>query len=169
MKHLATLMVALRGIFAHKLRSFLTVLGVIIGIGSIISMMAVGEGSEKSILGDLADLGSDAMWIEPGAGMMGRIAGAPGSTRNLTYNDYLAMKDSLDELTAVNDCTAQVSTRLQVDRQTVSAIPFMPVCPKISSARLSLREKFSLISTGAVLWLMPISPISGVSVVFMIK
>ncbi len=62
MKYLATLMVALRGIFAHKLRSFLTVLGVIIGIGSIIAMMAVGEGSEKSILGDLADLGSDAMW-----------------------------------------------------------------------------------------------------------
>jgi len=114
MKYLATLMVALRGIFAHKLRSFLTVLGVIIGIGSIISMMAVGEGSEKSILGDLAELGSDAMWVEPGAGMMGRIAGTPGSTRNLTYNDYLAMKESLDQMPAVNDCTAQVSTRLQI-------------------------------------------------------
>ncbi len=114
MKYLATLMVALRGIFAHKLRSFLTVLGVIIGIGSIISRMAVGEGSEKSILSDISEMGSDAMWIEPGAGMMGRIAGAPGSTRNLTYNDYLAMKESLEELPAINDCTAQVSTRLQV-------------------------------------------------------
>ncbi len=107
-------MVAIRGIFAHKLRSFLTVLGVIIGIGSIISMMAVGEGSEKSILGDLSEMGSDAMWVEPGAGMMGRIAGAPGSTRNLTYNDYLAMKDSLEELPAILDCTASVSTRLQI-------------------------------------------------------
>jgi len=114
MKHLATLMVALRGIFAHKLRSFLTTLGVIIGIGSIIAMMAVGEGSEKSILGDLSELGSDAMWVEPGAGMMGRIAGAPGSTRNLTYDDYLAMEESPELIPAIKDVTAQVSTRLQI-------------------------------------------------------
>ncbi len=114
MKHLATLMVALRGIFAHKLRSFLTMLGVIIGIGSIIAMMAVGEGSEKSILADLSDIGSDAMWVEPGAGMMGRIAGAPGSTRNLTYDDYLAMEESPELIPAIKDVTAQVSTRLQI-------------------------------------------------------
>jgi putative ABC transport system permease protein len=114
MKYLATLMVALRGIFAHKLRSFLTMLGVIIGIGSIIAMMAVGEGSEKSILADLSDMGSDAMWVEPGAGMMGRIAGAPGSTRNLTYDDYLAMEESPELIPAIKDLTAQVSTRLQI-------------------------------------------------------
>ena len=114
MKHLATLMVALRGIFAHRLRSFLTMLGVIIGIGSIIAMMAVGEGSEKSILADLSDIGSDAMWVEPGAGMMGRIAGAPGSTRNLTYDDYLAMEESPELIPAIKDVTAQVSTRLQI-------------------------------------------------------
>lgn len=114
MKHLATLMVALRGIFAHKLRSFLTILGVIIGIGSIIAMMAVGEGSEKSILGDLADMGSDTMWVEPGAGRMGQIAGAPGSTRNLTYDDYLAMEESLELIPAIKDLNAQVSTRLQI-------------------------------------------------------
>jgi len=114
MKHFATLMVAIRGIFAHKLRSFLTVLGVIIGIGSIISMMAVGEGSEKSILADLADMGSDAMWVEPGAGMMGRIAGAPGSVRNLTYDDYLAMEESPEQLPAIKASTAQVATRLQI-------------------------------------------------------
>ncbi len=114
MKYLATLMVALRGIFAHKLRSFLTILGVIIGIGSIIAMMAVGEGSEESILGDLSELGSDTMWVEPGAGRMGQIAGAPGSTRNLTYDDYLAMEESPELIPAVKDVTAQVSTRLQI-------------------------------------------------------
>ncbi len=93
MKHLATLMVALRGIFAHRLRSFLTMLGVIIGIGSIIAMMAVGEGSEKSILGDLADMGSDTMWVEPEAGRMGQIAHATLTNKNNTNDDYLAMKE----------------------------------------------------------------------------
>ena len=113
MKYLLTLTVALRGIFANKLRSFLTILGVIIGIGSIISMMAVGEGSEKSILQDISDVGSNTLWVEPGAGMMGMITGAPGSVRTLTYDDFLAMAESSD-LPSVKNVNASATTRLQL-------------------------------------------------------
>jgi len=94
MRYLVTLGVALRGIFAHKLRSFLTVLGVAIGIGSIISMMAVGEGSERSVTEGFTTMGSNLLYIVPGAGYMGLVSGAEGSAATLTYEDVLAIKES---------------------------------------------------------------------------
>ncbi len=113
MKYLATFAVALRGIAAHKLRSFLTILGVAIGIGSIISMMAVGEGSEKSVTADFTKMGSNLLYVVPGAGYMGLVTGAEGSARTLTYNDAVAMAEST-ELDALTYVVPDVSSRTQL-------------------------------------------------------
>ena len=96
MRYLGTLRVALRGIFAHKLRSFLAILGVAIGIGSIISMMAVGEGSERSVTASFTTMGSNLLYVVPGSGGMGMVSGAQGSAATLTYEDALAIKESPD-------------------------------------------------------------------------
>ncbi|MFO8101497.1 MAG: ABC transporter permease [Dehalococcoidia bacterium] len=96
MKYLASFIVAFHGIMAHKLRSFLTILGVAIGIGSIISMMAVGEGSERSVTEDFTKMGSNLLYIVPGAGYMGLITGAEGSARTLTYEDALSLAESTE-------------------------------------------------------------------------
>lgn len=113
MKYLSAFMVSIHGILAHKLRSFLTILGVAIGIGSIISMMAVGEGSEKSVTEDFTAMGSNLLYVVPGAGFMGLVSGAEGSARTLTYNDALAMAES-DDITAVKHVMPESSTRSQL-------------------------------------------------------
>lgn len=113
MRYFPTFSVALRGILANKLRSFLTILGVIIGIGSIISMMAVGEGSERSVTGDFERMGSNLLFVQPGAGWMGMLRGAQGTVRTLTYDDAVAMTENLDT-DAVRYVVPEAGTTAQV-------------------------------------------------------
>lgn len=58
--------IALRAIAANKLRSFLTMLGIIIGVASVIAMLAIGQGSKKSIQANIAEMGSNMIMIRPG-------------------------------------------------------------------------------------------------------
>ncbi len=55
------------GIVTHKLRSFLTILGIVIGVGAVISLMSIGKGAEADILARIGSLGSDLITIRPGA------------------------------------------------------------------------------------------------------
>lgn len=57
---------ALRALFAHKLRAFLTMLGIIIGIASVVSMVALGQGSQKQVLSQISNLGSNTIEVFPG-------------------------------------------------------------------------------------------------------
>lgn len=69
--------IALRTIAANKTRSFLTALGIIIGIASVITMLAVGQGTKQSIQANIAEMGSNMIMISPGADMRGgRKAGS---------------------------------------------------------------------------------------------
>lgn len=65
------LKIALRAIAANKMRSFLTCLGIIIGVASVITMLAIGQGSKKSIQANIAEMGSNMIMISPGADMRG--------------------------------------------------------------------------------------------------
>lgn len=58
--------IALRAIAANKLRSLLTMLGIIIGVASVITMMAIGQGSKRSIQAQIAEMGSNMIMIRPG-------------------------------------------------------------------------------------------------------
>ncbi|MBM3131779.1 MAG: FtsX-like permease family protein [Chloroflexi bacterium] len=113
MTQIATLLIALRGIFSHKLRSFLTVLGVVIGIAAVIALTSVGEGSKKMITDRIGEMGSNLLTVQPGASSMGFVRGAHGSAETLTYEDAMAIADS-SEVTAVRAVAPEAVTFAQV-------------------------------------------------------
>lgn len=65
--------IALRAIGANKMRSFLTALGIIIGVASVITMLAIGQGSKRSIQANIAEMGSNMIMIHPGQDMRGGV------------------------------------------------------------------------------------------------
>ncbi|MFA4835200.1 MAG: ABC transporter permease [Dehalococcoidia bacterium] len=113
MTQLSTLVIALRGIFANKLRSFLTVLGVIIGIASVIALSSVGQGSSQMIKDQIGSLGSNLLAVQPGAASSGFVRGAEGSRLSLTYEDAQALTSS-PSMTAIKAVAPEASTRGQV-------------------------------------------------------
>ncbi len=111
--HLSTLAVALRGIFANKLRSILTVLGVIIGIASVIALTSVGEGSRQMVLNQIGSMGSNLLTISPGASSSGFVRMAMGSATTLTYEDAEAIASS-PNVTAVKVIAPEASASGQI-------------------------------------------------------
>lgn len=63
--------IAFNAIRLNRMRAFLTMLGIIIGVASVIAMLAIGEGSKESIKNNISKMGSNMLTIRPGAGMMG--------------------------------------------------------------------------------------------------
>jgi macrolide transport system ATP-binding/permease protein len=79
---------ALRSMRAHKLRTLLTMLGIIIGISSVVSVIALGEGSKQKILSDISALGTNTIEVSPGTGPGDRLA---ETVRTLTAEDAEAL------------------------------------------------------------------------------
>jgi putative ABC transport system permease protein len=80
--------VALEALIANKLRACLTMLGIIIGVGAVIALMAVGQGSQKAVQDKIAGLGSNLLFIEPGQSSSGNLLGGGlGSAQTLTQDD----------------------------------------------------------------------------------
>jgi putative ABC transport system permease protein len=79
------------GISTHKLRSFLTMLGIVIGVASVIVLMSIGNGSKEDILNRIGSLGVNLVTIRPGAVSFGGVRGAPGATSTLTFEDAEAI------------------------------------------------------------------------------
>lgn len=95
--------IAMRAIAANKLRSFLTMLGIIIGVASVIAMMAIGQGSKKSIQANIAEMGSNMIMIRPG-----QDKGPGGAQQDasdmqiLKLKDYEALKEQAKYLSAIS-------------------------------------------------------------------
>ncbi len=89
------------GIATHKLRSFLTMLGIVIGVGAVISLMSIGKGAEADILSRIGSLGSDLITIRPGGFTFGGVRSAAGSAASLTQEDAEAIKGQVTFVTAV--------------------------------------------------------------------
>ncbi|MDE2292304.1 MAG: ABC transporter permease, partial [Elusimicrobia bacterium] len=83
---------ALRAVAANKVRSGLSMLGILIGVGAVIAMLAVGKGAQKAIEARLASLGSNLIMLQPGAPSSGGIHGAEGSYSRLTLDDVKAIE-----------------------------------------------------------------------------
>ena len=84
--------IALRAIAANKMRSFLTALGIIIGIASVITMLAVGQGTKRSIQSSISEMGSNMIMIMPGADMRGGVRQDASSMETLKMEDYEAIQ-----------------------------------------------------------------------------
>ncbi|MBO4740489.1 MAG: ABC transporter permease, partial [Bacteroidales bacterium] len=92
--------IALRAIANNKMRSLLTMLGIIIGIASVIVMLAIGQGAKNSILTEISSMGSNMITIMPGNGQFGGVRQSASSMQTLKQADYDAIRE---------ECTTYVS------------------------------------------------------------
>jgi putative ABC transport system permease protein len=88
--------VAFRSLMRNKLRSFLTMLGIIIGVGSVIAMLAIGEGSNQNIKASVASLGTNSIMIFPGNNMSGGVSQGAASNKTIKIEDVEAIKANCD-------------------------------------------------------------------------
>ncbi len=96
------LKMAWRSLGANKLRTFLTMLGVIIGVTSVIALVSVGMGVKKNILDNISRLGSNMLIVMPGSANRGGMRGAAGSVITLTYDDAEAIKKKIKNVEYVS-------------------------------------------------------------------
>jgi putative ABC transport system permease protein len=88
-------------VISHKLRSFLTILGVVIGISAVIILMSVGQGTTASILNSLSSLGANTITVRPGSSTSGGIRGGFGSASTLTLEDANAIAATVANIDGV--------------------------------------------------------------------
>ena len=91
MKFLQTLKIAIRALFTNKMRSFLTMLGIIIGIAAVIAMMAVGTGASYVISQQIASIGSNIILVLPGSMTSGGLRSGSGGAQTLSSDDSRAI------------------------------------------------------------------------------
>jgi len=101
------LIAALRSLNKNKMRTFLTMLGIIIGVASVIAMLAIGQGSRESIQAQISTLGTNVIMIWPSASSSGGVRLEAGSSQRLTLEDAKVLADKCQYLSAV---TPQVRT-----------------------------------------------------------
>ena len=94
--------IAIRAIAANKMRSFLTALGIIIGIAAVITMLAIGQGSKASIKATIAEMGSNMIMISPGADMRGGVRQDASSMETLKQADYESIKEDCNYISAIS-------------------------------------------------------------------
>lgn len=94
--------IAIRAIAANKMRSFLTALGIIIGIAAVITMLAIGQGSKASIKANIAEMGSNMIMISPGADMRGGVRQDASSMETLKQADYQSIKENCNYISAIS-------------------------------------------------------------------
>jgi len=101
-KWLDPLASAWTGISAHKLRSFLTILGIVIGVGAVIALMSIGKGTQAAILSRIEGLGTNLLFISPGgSSSSGGVRSAMGSATTLTQEDAEAIMQNIENVVAV--------------------------------------------------------------------
>ena len=100
-KWLEPLSSAWEGIRTHKLRSFLTMLGIVIGVAAVISLMSIGRGASADILARIGSMGSDLITISPGAQTFGGFRSASGSAQTLTQEDAEAIAEQVLYISSV--------------------------------------------------------------------
>ncbi|MDD6891970.1 MAG: ABC transporter permease [Bacteroidales bacterium] len=94
--------IALRALANNKMRAFLTMLGIIIGVASVIAMLAIGQGSKQSIQQQIAEMGSNMIMIHPGAEMMGGVRQDASSMQTLKLENYERLRDECMYLSAIS-------------------------------------------------------------------
>src|SRR5512141_2319649 len=92
--------IALRSLAANKMRSGLTMLGIIIGVAAVIAMLSIGRGAQAAITSQIQSIGTNLLFVRPGAVQQGGVRQEAGSAQSLTYEDAQALV-GLPSVTAV--------------------------------------------------------------------
>ncbi len=111
MRIVATTIIALRALRRNKMRSILTALGMIIGVGAVIAMVSIGNGAKSQVEASIANLGQNVITIFPGNFTSGGARGGWGSASSLTPEDATAIQNEISGVVAVS---AEVRDRQQV-------------------------------------------------------
>lgn len=114
--------IAIVAIAANKMRSFLTALGIIIGVAAVITMLAIGQGSKKSIQANIAEMGSNMIMIQPGADMRGGVRQDRSAMETLKLTDYEAIKDECSYVKAVSPTVTSSGQWIYGNNNTPSSI-----------------------------------------------
>lgn len=91
----------LKQLFSNKVRTFLSILGVMIGVASVVTMMAIGLGAQKSIESQLSSLGGDLLTVRSGIRRSAGVAGQAGATAMLYYEDGEAIREKFPVIKGV--------------------------------------------------------------------
>ncbi|NLR61899.1 FtsX-like permease family protein [Chitinophaga polysaccharea] len=102
MSTLNLILIALRALQRNKLRAFLTMLGIIIGVAAVIAMVAIGEGSKESIQSQLSSMGSNMITVLPASNVAGGVRIGGASYQSLTLPDVLAIQRGAEHVSAVS-------------------------------------------------------------------
>jgi putative ABC transport system permease protein len=94
--------IALKALQRNKLRAFLTMLGIIIGVGSVIAMVAIGQGSKQSIHDQLSNMGTNMITVQPASNLSGGVRIAGSSFQTLTAKDITALKAGAQYITEIS-------------------------------------------------------------------
>lgn len=105
------LKIALRALNNNKMRGFLTMLGIIIGVASVITMLAIGQGSKRSIRAQIAEMGSNMIMIHPGADVRGGVRQDASAMQSLKLTDFKSLSE---EARYVSACSPSVNSSGQV-------------------------------------------------------
>lgn len=114
--------IALRAIAANKTRSFLTALGIIIGIGSVITMLAVGQGTKQSIQANIAEMGSNMIMIHPGADRRGGVRQDASAMETLKMADFEAIRDECKYIKGISPVVTKSGQFIYGNENTPSTI-----------------------------------------------
>src|SRR5512135_678033 len=105
--------IALRSLSANKMRASLTMLGIIIGVAAVIALMGIGRGAQTAIDSQINSMGTNLLFVSPGATSQGGVRTAQGSAQTLTYEDALALADP-QNAPAITGVAPEMSTFGQV-------------------------------------------------------
>ncbi len=94
--------IALKALSNNKFRGFLTMLGIIIGVGSVITMLAIGQGSKKSIQAEISEMGSNMIMISPGAERRGGVRMSGDDMQTLKVKDFEDIRDKCEYISAAS-------------------------------------------------------------------
>ena len=129
MKVVEAVRIAMRALAANKLRSVLTMLGIIIGVGAVIALMSIGRGVEKYVTDQFAGLGSNLLFVAPGNIADGPPALRRTPTKAFTLGDMVAIRESgqvpdVDQVAADYQAFASVGRNgKDVNAQVIAATP----------------------------------------------
>lgn len=134
----------------NKLRTGLAILGIIIGIGSVIALVSLGQATQQSIQSQIQSLGSNLLTVIPGGQTTGRVQGAAGGGTSLTLADAKAIEDS-DEITTIKYVSPEFSNRSQVvagrNNTNTQIVGVLPVYATVRNVQV---ESGSFITEGQV-------------------
>jgi len=114
--------IALRAIAANKMRSFLTALGIIIGVASVITMLAIGQGSKRSIQANISQMGSNMIMIQPGQDLRGGVRQDASSMETLKLTDYQALKEECNYIKGISPVLSSAGQFINGNNNTQSTI-----------------------------------------------